>query len=221
MINAFVTQLFLALCFGILLMEEARAKEQKSRSLIDIMTGQGQPSFLYRKLLIGIIVSLFGYLFYTGEKEMLEPWRNNGWSFLIPFLIISTLIFGYFTAGKIITKQSNVFTFPSFRSTYILIRIVHLILYEFFFRAVLLSACIKWMGVIPAVLTNLLLYSVIHWHSSRNEIIGTIPFGLLLCILTISFNSIWPAIIMHLALAMGHELRLLYQHSSSTKFWKL
>jgi membrane protease YdiL (CAAX protease family) len=42
--------------------------------------------------------------------------------------------------------------------------------------------------------------------------VASIPFGIILCFITIKSNSIWPAIILHTVLALSNEWFSLYFH---------
>lgn len=94
---------------------------------------------------------------------------------------------------------------------YAVARFVFLIAYEWFFRGLLLYAMIPVVGSFNAVIINILLYMLAHFHKGRKEIIGCIPFGLLLCLFTIRCQSVWPAVIIHLTLAIRNEGPPLYR----------
>ena len=94
--------------------------------------------------------------------------------------------------------------------TYALSRIVFLIVYEWFFRGLLLIKSCELFGNVNAVVINILLYTLAHFHKGKKEIIGCIPFGLLLCAFTIWWQSIWPAVAIHLLLASRYEWRPVY-----------
>jgi CAAX prenyl protease-like protein len=89
---------------------------------------------------------------------------------------------------------------------YVLMRIAFIIMYEWFLRGLLLTETMVWIGVTPAILLNLSVYILLHAHKSRKEMIGCIPFGLLVCGLTIWWHSILPAVVLHLQLCLAYEL---------------
>ena len=93
---------------------------------------------------------------------------------------------------------------------YAVSRIVFLIVYEWFFRGVLLITSCEMFGTVNAVIINILLYTLAHFHKDRKEILGCIPFGLLLCVITIWWQSIWPAVAIHVLLASRFEWRPVY-----------
>lgn len=93
----------------------------------------------------------------------------------------------------------------SFLLLYGLLRFIFLICYEWFFRGLLFTSFSSWLGIGWAIIINISLYTLIHIHKTKKEIIGCIPFGLLMCVFTVWWQSIWPAIIFHLQLAIIHE----------------
>lgn len=98
------------------------------------------------------------------------------------------------------------------------IRIMFLITYEWFFRGLLLLSLCEWLGTTPGIIINVLLYTLLHAiKRSKPEIIGCIPLGILLCVFTIWWQSIWPAIIFHLQIFAIAELPQLKQFLSPKK----
>jgi hypothetical protein len=55
----------------------------------------------------------------------------------------------------------------------------------------------------------------LHIHKSKKEIVGCVPLGLLLCFFTIWWQSIWPAIIFHVQIAIANEWPRLKQFIST------
>lgn len=94
---------------------------------------------------------------------------------------------------------------------YLVIRITYLVCYELFFRGVLLFGSVALLGKILAVLVNVLLSAMMHAYSAREEMFARVPFGMALCWVSLSFSSVWPAIVAHLLLSLVYEIRL-YKH---------
>lgn len=84
--------------------------------------------------------------------------------------------------------------------------ILYLAGYEFLFRGILLGSCYEAFGLWPAVAINLSLYSALHLPKGMKEAIATIPFGALVCYLTIESHSILPAIYLHSLQAVSCEM---------------
>jgi membrane protease YdiL (CAAX protease family) len=81
----------------------------------------------------------------------------------------------------------------------------YLFSYEFLFRGFLFYASIPVLGLWPAVILNTLIYSLAHLPKGVKEILGAIPFGILLCYLTYKTNSFWIAVFAHVIMALSSE----------------
>lgn len=69
----------------------------------------------------------------------------------------------------------------------------YLLGYEFLFRGVLWFLCNEAFGFWPALFINLLLYSLVHLPQGKVMAIGTLPVGLILCLLSHLTGSFLPA----------------------------
>jgi membrane protease YdiL (CAAX protease family) len=78
--------------------------------------------------------------------------------------------------------------------------------YEFMFRGFLLFALIPVTGVWLAVAINILIYSLAHIHKGLGETIGSIPFGILLCWITLESGNLWAITVIHLTLSLSSDL---------------
>ncbi|HBP46032.1 MAG TPA: hypothetical protein DD635_09010 [Flavobacteriales bacterium] len=90
--------------------------------------------------------------------------------------------------------------------------------YEFLFRGVLLFPLVDALGSWPAVAINTVLYSATHVPKGRNEAIGAIPLGFLLCWVTLQTGSLWPAILVHIFMAWTNTTVRFLRHPEMT--WK-
>ncbi|MEK6780128.1 MAG: CPBP family intramembrane glutamic endopeptidase [Bacteroidota bacterium] len=89
--------------------------------------------------------------------------------------------------------------------------------YEFMYRGLLLVVCYDSFGFWPAVAINLSFYLATHIAKGLIETIGTIPYGLLLCFVTISTGSIAVAFVTHLILALSNDYFAVH-HNPEMKF---
>lgn len=87
--------------------------------------------------------------------------------------------------------------------------IVYLVLYEFYFRGVLLSLTFKEAPLAGVVIFNVALYAGVHIVKNIQQVLLSVPFGLLLVGMTYYTGHIWFALIIHLVLALGFELSAL------------
>lgn len=89
---------------------------------------------------------------------------------------------------------------------------IYLFGYEFLFRGVLLFPLVDSIGVWPAIAVNIALYSATHIPKGRDETIGAIPLGLVLCLLTLASGTIWIAFVVHVAMAWTNSFTALKFH---------
>jgi membrane protease YdiL (CAAX protease family) len=83
--------------------------------------------------------------------------------------------------------------------------ILYLFAYELMFRGILLSVCTTGLGVWPAIAINIALYSTTHLPKGPAETIGAIPFGLLVCYITLTTGTIWVAVVVHVILSLSND----------------
>jgi len=175
--------------------------------------------------IIGIFLFGFVSLIIRNPEQrdfLLFP-KNEGWNIfpVLGLLFISVLIISWLAAEKKI-KQPGSFNFPvngNLRNIalYIFLRILFLVAYEFFFRGVLLFDIALLTGIGISILINIVLYVIIHLFDDQQTIIGTVPFGIVLCWLSWRTQSIWPAVILHLVLSLTYEIKVFVQAFQSTQ----
>ncbi len=177
-------------------------------NLLNVLHGGG---IILMLLPAWIVTPLPGFLLSFPDNRSSEQ--------LLGLLICSFAIFYFpwkkFAAGEQDHKPN--FCPPSQTVLYIFLRIFFLTTYEWFFRGLLLFSLYKWLGLWWAIASNISLYTLMHIHKHKKEIIGCIPFGLLLCVFTIWWQSVWPAIILHLQVAILNEWPELSRLTSAQK----
>lgn len=82
---------------------------------------------------------------------------------------------------------------------------IYLLAYEFLYRGILLFGLLDAFGVWPAIMVNTIIYSLAHLPKGNREALAAIPFGILLCYLTIKTETIWISVIVHVALALSND----------------
>ena len=165
--------------------------------------------------ILGIV--LFGMMFflllpnYRGLITTIEIPGLNILLFLSTVVIISAFI-SYYSAKKILKKKIEKSRYHIDQGwIYFTIRILFLLSYEFFFRGVLFFSLLEVNDIFIAILVCTFLYVLIHAFDSRAEIIGAIPFGIILCLFSYFTNSIWPAFIIHITLSGVYEVSIFNQ----------
>ena len=127
---------------------------------------------------------------------------------MITGLILLTLVVKN-REGLVIEKTVNHKDSSFHAMLHIVLRSCFLVSYECFFRGFVLFSCIDLFGIIPAVIINMVLYALLHSFNGKKEMCGSVPFGLMLCVFSIWYQSVWPAILLHLLLSSSYESCLL------------
>lgn len=136
------------------------------------------------------------------------------WALLFAMLIIPLILL----KAK---STSNLAVYPQIRTNKWNLNILvlsgltwigYLLCYEFLFRGVLLFACQRAFGAVPAIVINILIYAIAHIPKGKFETIGAIPLGFILCVLTIETGSIWFAFLAHVIMALSNEWIALYHN---------
>lgn len=83
---------------------------------------------------------------------------------------------------------------------------IYLLGYEFLFRGLLLFTTTAAFGIAPAILINIGLYSAFHLPNGLKETLAAIPFGFVLCLVSLVSGSFLPAFLLHLSLSASAEL---------------
>ncbi len=81
----------------------------------------------------------------------------------------------------------------------------YLLAYEYLFRGLLLFPVYEAYGLWTAISVNIALYSLAHLYKGAGETLGAIPFGLLLCLVTLYTGTILLSFLLHLALALSND----------------
>jgi membrane protease YdiL (CAAX protease family) len=175
-------------------------------------------------LILGVIPALAAFIFFnvspeqaglrTGETFRLWPWIAGASVFFITLNFFNSKNAGLRSMYPELRLKN--WTAPGLAIA-IGGWILYLAAYEYLFRGLLLQSCIEAFGLWPAVAVNLALYAALHLPKGMKEAIAAIPFGALICYLTIESGSILPAIFLHVLQAVSCELFCIY-HNPEMKF---
>jgi len=166
------------------------------------------------KHVLGII--LFGIVFYA----ILPEFRFLINNLEIPRLQLLLLIFlalflsAYLSNNTVkneIIKNTYISGYNFSNAwAYFVIRFVFLLCYEFFFRGILLFQFLEFNSLFVAICYSTILYVLIHIFDSRKEILGAIPFGVVLSLFAYYTKSIWYVFFIHMALSAVYEISMFY-----------
>lgn len=90
--------------------------------------------------------------------------------------------------------------------------ISYLFAYELLFRGILLVCCVNSLGVWPGIAINVALYATTHLPKGPAETIGAIPFGVLMCYITLTLGTIWVAVVVHIILSLSNDYLAVHYH---------
>jgi len=96
---------------------------------------------------------------------------------------------------------------------------IYLLAYEFMYRGFLLFGLLEVFGTWPAIMVNIIIYSLAHIPKGNREAVLAIPFGIILCIITIRTGTIWFAVLIHVVLAYLNDY-IAISASKTMKFVK-
>jgi membrane protease YdiL (CAAX protease family) len=189
--------------------------------LKEILTGKSEAGILFSQLISGIFFLGIGAASLFAKRNIEVDIFIPSWSgYYTPFwiLIDAAIITGTLSASKKIFSSDNSHPFPPhyLPLSFVFVRTLFLIIYEFFFRGAVLFIMTEDFGIVVAVIVNLVLYAPLHWFDKR-ERYSSIIMGIILCTVSIYYHSVWPAILIHLSLALGHEITLLTNNRSLIK----
>jgi membrane protease YdiL (CAAX protease family) len=212
----------LACCYSLLFLLCLLVWKNKSENIISLKTLNGNWKLLHLRHAGGASIMILLPVFFLPELPMhLLVWPGpvtivQAITLLITGLIILALVIK--DRESLSFEENNDYNGSSLHEAiHIVLRSFFLISYEWFFRGCILFSCIYIFGTAQAILINLGLYAFIHSFNGRKEIYGSVPFGLILCVFTLWYQSVWPAILLHLLLSFSHESFLLHPFFKKSK----
>ena len=164
----------------------------------------------------GLGIIIFGIVFYAILPEFRFLINNIEIPRLYLLLIILlTLFLSVHLSNSAVKNQMLKDTYVSGYNLsnawgYFAIRFVFLLCYEFFFRGVLLFQFLEITTLSMAILYCTIFYVLIHIFDSKKEIIGAIPFGIVLCLFAYFTKSVWYVFFIHIALSAVYEISTFY-----------
>jgi len=208
----------LVMCYILLFLLCLWAWKMKSENLVSEKVLNGNWNLLHIRHIGGILImTAIPAVFLPVIPENLFHWPGSAGLIQTLTLTIAALILlllvknnrhGLVVDESINDKDASFHAFHAI--LYIVVRSTFLICYEFFFRGCILFSCIDQFGTLAAIIINLVLYALIHSFNGKKEMYGAVPFGLMLCLFTIWYQSVWPAILLHLLLSSSHESIFLF-----------
>jgi membrane protease YdiL (CAAX protease family) len=171
---------------------------------------------LFRRLLGFLLMGLLPLAVFAIALELapsdyginLHHIRKSGiW---IAIFVPPIILLNYYVAGK----PSNLKQYPQirlmqWRQMDLLVNFIswsiYLLGYEMLFRGFLLFSLYDAFGAPLAITLNVILYALAHIPKGVREMAGSIPFGVVLCLITLSTGSFLAAFVIHATMALSNE----------------
>lgn len=143
-----------------------------------------------------------------------NPWETGTFTIVTVLLMLP---FNYFNGQQPDTQKR----YPQIRvqrwtmrlfSINSLFWLLYLWGYEYLFRGFLFFASLEVLSLHWAIVLNIGLYAFAHWPKGWREVLGAVPFGLLLCVITYVTGNFWYAFLAHSFLAISAEWFTLHSH---------
>jgi membrane protease YdiL (CAAX protease family) len=154
-----------------------------------------------------ILLALLCCMLFLGLKTGLEAAASAD-SISIP-ISICVLAFSVSMFSKIPDIHTRYRIPGNLSRLYIFIRGSYLVVYELFFRGLLLQVSLDLLQPGMAVVLNVVLYAIAHMYSPKSEFLACIPLGFLFCWLRLEYDTLLFPILLHLCMALPFEIRIL------------
>ncbi|TNJ44686.1 CPBP family intramembrane metalloprotease [Tamlana fucoidanivorans] len=170
----------------------------------------------------GLGIVLLGVLFYEicpDLRFLLNYIEIPRLYILLPYvaLVFSAAYISYLASKKAKDTNDDVIYYKFEQAwSYFIIRTLFLLSYEFFFRGVLFFTFLEYFSLVESIALTTILYLIIHVFDSKGKMMGTIPFGIILCVITYETQSIWYAFVLHLTLSAVYEISIFYGKTLKT-----
>jgi membrane protease YdiL (CAAX protease family) len=211
-----ITTIFLGYMF--LLLQYRASANNRAKDLTEALSKNTSLRVLNQRTVRTIPLMILSLVLYSINRQnnFLQPGWNEK-SGLVTILLLG-LCFLVSANSALHLKDRVIRAITKKESAgYFSLRVPGLIIYEIFFRGVLLGIFLEYFSMPVAIASNIILYAVAHVFSSRREFIGSFFFGLLLCFITILNHSVYPAVLLHLFLALPYESILVSKYQLLTK----
>lgn len=220
MLSTFITYGLLLLHYSLFFLAVRTTHESGGGHLRQILAGKAEPGILFTRMIAGIFFLGLGTAIVTARSHfdftVFSPAMHKPLWIWIGLAVIAVIL-GYVAGKKENTSDHYSHILPPYLPfSHLAVRTLFLIIYEFFFRGAMLFIMVKDFGITAAVSVNLVLYTLSHWYDER-ERYGSLITGIVFCTLSLYYQSVWPAVFVHLALSLAYEGTLLANHHSSTK----
>ncbi|UKM66244.1 CPBP family intramembrane metalloprotease [Flavobacteriaceae bacterium GSB9] len=213
--NSIYIWVFIGVCFTLYFVTSSVYNKLGINNLYTALLSANGLRLLNLKHAFGIV--LFGLLSYIQTPDLNYLISSLEIPKLHVLLLFFVVAFLSATASYVSVKKNEGFQEVQVQTyslsnawVYFLIRFTFLLGYEYFFRGILLFKFLDFTNLYMAIFYSTVLYVLIHIFDSKKEILGAVPFGIILCLFTYFTNSVWCAFLIHIALSAVYEISVFY-----------
>jgi membrane protease YdiL (CAAX protease family) len=179
--------------------------------------------YFIEKLIGFVLFGLVPFLLFNvmagakaAESGLKTGTSGQYWYLLLILLVFISLLTFFTSKQKTFQERYPQLRLKNWSVRYSLISfsgwILYILGYEFCFRGILLLACYRAWGLWPALVINIILYSIAHLDQGLLMSLGAIPVGVIFCLLTILTGSFLFAFIIHSWMAVSNEIFSIYHN---------
>lgn len=175
-------------------------------------------------LLLGAIPFLIAIMFFS------KPVSDYGFTFIYGknSFVISLVSIAVFVLAGILRSGKGIDTsyYPQVRipawdrrshAMNIVSWVLYILGYEFMLRGLMFFTCLHAFGLIPAIIINSVIYSLIHIFKGKGEAFGAFFLGIAFCLLAYYTNSFLLPFVLHVTLAIGNDLKAIKASENNTE----
>jgi membrane protease YdiL (CAAX protease family) len=213
-----ITIIVVILTYLVILFQYRTATKNGARDIADALADKDSLQSLNRRTINTTPLMLLSLLLcLASHQDIFFDFSGNEKFAWITIALSCLCFFISVYSGLRVRTIHRAIKSPQEAIVYLSCRIPGLMIYEIFFRGVLLEIFLERFSNPVAIILNLVLYAIAHAFSSRREFLGSFLFGLMLCYITVLNQSIYPAVLVHLCLALPYETILLTKRQLLTK----
>lgn len=171
--------------------------------------------FLFHKIagfiILGLIPGIIVFAVFPQNTALFGlslGYNKEYWYLLgLPLLIV---FFNYFLANNpAIFNRYPEMRFSEWTKTKLAVSVFgwtfYLLGYEFLFRWLLFFSVYRSFGLIVSFAVNVIIYSAVHISKGKSEMLAAVPFGILLCYMSLLTESFILPFVIHLSLALSTD----------------
>ena len=178
--ESWIGTIIIIISYSMLILQFYKASRKGYNSTTDVVMKGGDLSILNQRHLISLVAMAVAIVYFNFKNQdwLLLHIPNKNAIVLSIIIAAIALLISLRTARKALQNETLNIQNVGSAEMYLWLRGLFLVVYEVFFRAILLNFCLAFTTVPIAIGINVVLYAIAHAFSTKQELVGTIPFGI-------------------------------------------